>query len=261
MALIMQMSLLVGSTSGDVGGSGSSMSMLPSDTWGSFIEGTILTYTTSYTHTLTLFPAASRTCVSINSLKDAAISAVCQWDQMQQRSNWEGFAVWVIKVVRHGRYINSGGIRSLENIWFGVNWKRLKSKQNVFTDVGGYREEAYRRVMSIILIRLVCHLHCSLFTLAVRRIRIGEQKLTQTQCTIWSFFKQSNVKNPRRKDVVAICSGMTKYQSFLSLTFRSVKSLACSSATCCAAHKYLSGGTVDCDRSNRVKSLCDNMVQ
>lgn len=159
MALIMQMSLLIGS-SGDIDGSGSSLSMFLLDTWASdsFIKDSevlILTYTTSYINP-TLYPAASCscTCVSINSLRDAAISAVCQWDWMQERSNWEGSVVSVIKVVRHPHL---GGIRSLENVLFGVNRTRLKSKQKqtVFVDVGRYRKEAYRRVISIILIRLV----------------------------------------------------------------------------------------------------------
>lgn len=192
--------------------------------------------------------------VSISSPKDVAISAVCQRDQMQQLSDWEGFIVTVIKVAtRSRREIHlGGGIRSPENILFGVKRTRLKSKQKqtVFVDVGRYREEAYRRAPSDESywsdLSVLCRALCSHLLYADIN---NEQKFASTQCTIikvWyslSFFKHSNVrlhvKGHSSRDLLGYdrISG-----TFLSLTFRLLKSPACSTDTCCAAHKYVSGG-------------------
>lgn len=145
MTLIRQTSLLIGSA-GDTGVSGSLMPMFPSDTRNirSFIRDSkvlILTCTSA------LHPASCTSLVSPSiAEKMLLFQHFVKRGQMKQLSDWAGFVVSVIKVLRNRRGIHLAGIRSLENILFGVKWARLMSqqKQAVFVDVSRHREE--RRV-------------------------------------------------------------------------------------------------------------------
>lgn len=104
----------------------------------------------------------------LNNLKDVAISAVCQLEQMHLLIDWEGFIVSVIKAVTNRRETHSGWIQSLGNNLFGVNWTclKLKHKDAVFRDFFscGGKEEASSDECHIDSASLSCTILCSLFS-------------------------------------------------------------------------------------------------
>lgn len=98
------------------------------------------------------------TCAS-RALKDVAISAVCQLEQMPRLIDWEGLIVSVIKVVTNRRGTHLGWIRSPGNNLFGVKWTcwELKHKDAAFRDfqLRGKGETGEPQVMSVVSIQLL----------------------------------------------------------------------------------------------------------
>lgn len=150
-------------------------------------------HTLSYIHLNTLVLC---TCLSVNSLKDVAISAVCQRDQMQQLSDWEGFIVSVIKVARNRREIHLRG-NKVSGEHFCLVWREHVWSQNrnkLFSWMlanAGSRHAGEPQVMSVTLIQLVCLMQGSLFTLAVCRINRSSLRPSLPLlkvCYLFSFF-------------------------------------------------------------------------
>lgn len=127
----------------------------------------------------------------------------------------------VIKVARNRREIHLGGnkVSGEHFVWCKVNTFEVKTELFSWMSADtGRRHTGEPQVMSVILIRLLHLMLCSLFTLAVCRID-NEHKFTSTQCTVIKsvlhfvfFLKKIQMLNSTVKDVAWICLGMTKLQ-------------------------------------------------